>query len=174
MTIKADLKQLRIWREEANSGMWLSTRNHEKDMYQKVYQLASPLIHHHTISCATELYVLCEQYIWSCLMLEKPEDGMVALQILSQKFGERSPRVGKLWGMTLEAQGRFEEALKLYDELLQNDPINASIIKRKIAMLKSQHRLPEAITQLVAYVDIFMTDTEAWIELCELYRQTDQ
>jgi predicted Zn-dependent protease len=36
-------------------------------------------------------------------------------------------------------------------------------------MLRTQNKIPDAITELANYLKIFMNDLEAWQELCDLY-----
>jgi ER membrane protein complex subunit 2 len=43
------------------------------------------------------------------------------------------------------------------------------IQKRRIALLRSMDKIPEAITQLVNLLDYSPTDAEAWAELSDLY-----
>lgn len=54
--------------------------------------------------------------------------------------------------MQLEAHGRFEDAAKIYDSLLAEDETSSSIHKRRIAMLKAQNQIPEAIEKLCDYL----------------------
>jgi hypothetical protein len=171
MGVGAQLRQLRSWREDAAAGKWSLDRGREHDMYEAVYRVAHPLVHSRAASCGTELYAVCEQYIGACVRLTKPKaDSLAALRILSLRFGERSPRVGRLSSMVYEADGDVERATAVCDDLLKLHPTNGLLMKRKIAVLKTRGHRVEAIARLVDYLDVFMTDTEAWIELCELYR----
>lgn len=43
------------------------------------------------------------------------------------------------------------------------------VTKRRIALLKTLRKIPEAITSLNALLDASPTDAEAWAELSELY-----
>jgi ER membrane protein complex subunit 2 len=172
MGVRSHLKQLRTWREEIISGKCIPNTTYEREICRKVCRLAQSLIQNHAASCGSELYVICEQYVEACLILaEQRDDCIVALQILSKKFGEHSPRVGRLWAMKAESDGDFDRAIQICDEILQQHPTNVMTMKRKIAILKSRGHLIAAIDHLVEYLDVFMNDTEAWIELCELYRE---
>ena len=75
----------------------------------------------------------------------------------------------KLRGMLYEADGQYDLANRIYDELLEADPANLQVQKRKIAMLKEQNKIEETIAQLNKYLEDFLGDQEAWMELCELY-----
>lgn len=48
------------------------------------------------------------------------------------------------------------------------------IIKRRITFTKSLGRVGEAIALLVAYLDTYYTDADAWAELGDLYLEIDQ
>ena len=75
----------------------------------------------------------------------------------------------KLRGMLYEADSQYDLANRIYDELLEADPANLQVRKRKIAMLKEQNKIEETIAQLNKYLEDFLGDQEAWMELCELY-----
>jgi len=81
----------------------------------------------------------------------------------------KSERVKLLQVCRLQALNRYEEALKGLDNMIQKDPTNSSAYKRKIAVLKDQGKNHEAIKELSEYLEKFMSDQEAWSELCDLY-----
>lgn len=80
-----------------------------------------------------------------------------------------SVRIIKLEAMRLEAVGDYDEAMQVYDELIERDPTNAGVRKRKVALLKSKGDNSAAIKELCSYLNDFMVDHEAWFELSELY-----
>ncbi|UYV78641.1 EMC2 [Cordylochernes scorpioides] len=65
---------------------------------------------------------------------------------------------------------RYDDALKIYDSLLETDDSNCALYKRKIAVLRSQNKMGEAIKQLNEYLKKFVCDQEGWAELCQLYQ----
>lgn len=71
--------------------------------------------------------------------------------------------------MHLESIGKTKEAQRLYDDILEGDPTNSLVSKRKIAIARSENKLAEAIHQLGVYLKTYMNDMEAWQELCDLY-----
>lgn len=71
--------------------------------------------------------------------------------------------------MRLEALGRYDEAIYLYDKLLEADETNALFRKRKIATLLAKGERAEAIRALNDYLEVFINDTEAWLQLSELF-----
>ena len=93
---------------------------------------------------------------------------------LEAKF-PNSNRVKRLKAMAkLEMRDRFDDAIKLYDEMIKKDETNSLVHKRKIAILISQDKIAEAIRDLCEYLKKFMNDTEAWSELCDLYIQEQE
>jgi predicted Zn-dependent protease len=93
------------------------------------------------------------------------------LNQLDTKF-PGSGRVKRLKAMAkLELRDRFDDALKLYDDMIRKDETNSALYKRKIAILIAQKKIAEAIQGLTDYLKKFMNDQEAWLELGDLYIQ---
>ncbi|XP_061340418.1 uncharacterized protein LOC133286928 isoform X2 [Gastrolobium bilobum] len=89
-------------------------------------------------------------------------------KVLRKRFPE-SKRVGKLEAMLLEAKGSWELAEKAYTSLLEDNPLDQTIHKRRVAMAKAQGNISGAIEWLNKYLEIFMADHDAWRELAEIY-----
>ncbi|KAE8729691.1 putative 40S ribosomal protein S3a [Hibiscus syriacus] len=100
-----------------------------------------------------------------CQCLDVAKD---CIKVLQKKFPE-GKRVGRLNGMLLEAKGLWAEAEKASSSLLEDNPLDQVIHKRRIAMAKAQGNISEAIELLNKYLEIFMADHEAWRELAEIY-----
>jgi len=81
----------------------------------------------------------------------------------------KSERVKLLQVCRLQALNRYDEAIKGLDNMIGRDPTNSAAYKRKIAILKGQGKTTEAIKELSEYLHKFMSDQEAWSELCDLY-----
>ncbi|KAL3537841.1 hypothetical protein ACH5RR_001207 [Cinchona calisaya] len=89
-------------------------------------------------------------------------------KVLQKKF-PGSKRVGRLEAMLLEAKGLWADAEKAYSNLLEENPLDQIIHKRKAAMAKAQGNIPLVIECLNKYLEIFMADHDAWRELAEIY-----
>ncbi|KAM7476910.1 hypothetical protein LguiB_024153 [Lonicera macranthoides] len=100
-----------------------------------------------------------------CQCLDVAKDN---IKVLQRKFPE-SKRVGRLEAMLLEAKGSWAEAEKAYSSLLEDNPFDQVIHKRRAAMAKAQGNIAEAIEWLNKYLEIFMADHDAWRELAEIY-----
>ena len=51
----------------------------------------------------------------------------------------------------------------------RNTDQSQPVLKRRIALLKSMGRIPEAIKALTSFLDCSPTDAEAWAEISDLY-----
>ncbi|KAJ4967634.1 hypothetical protein NE237_014335 [Protea cynaroides] len=100
-----------------------------------------------------------------CQCLDIAKDCLKALQ---KQFPE-STRVARLEGMLLEAKGCWADAEKAYSSLLEDNPLDQVVHKRRVAMAKSQGNISGAIEWLNKYLEIFMADHDAWRELGEIY-----
>ncbi|CAK9135041.1 unnamed protein product [Ilex paraguariensis] len=75
----------------------------------------------------------------------------------------------RLEAMLVEAKGSWAEAEKAYISLLEDNPFDQIILKRKAALAKAQGNISGAIEGLNKYLETFMADHDAWRELCEIY-----
>ncbi|KAJ6694175.1 hypothetical protein OIU85_004916 [Salix viminalis] len=100
-----------------------------------------------------------------CQSLDVAKD---CVNVLQKKFPE-SKRVGRLEAMLLEAKGSWGEAEKAYSSLLEDNPFDQVVHKRRVALVKAQGNLSGAIDFLNKYLETFMADHDAWRELAEIY-----
>ena len=68
-------------------------------------------------------------------------------------------------------EDNWDEALDILDGIIEEDEANSAARKRKIAIYKSQGDNSKTIQELTRYLKVFMSDQEAWMELCDLYIQ---
>jgi tetratricopeptide (TPR) repeat protein len=116
-----------------------------------------------------EKWTVVEQFCMAGIDLHDDEIIEACLVKLNKQF-PKSKRVKLLNIMALcERTGEFDEAIRRYNEMINEDETNAGARKRKIAVLISQRKNIDAIRDLCDYLKIFMNDQEAWKELCELY-----
>ena len=55
--------------------------------------------------------------------------------------------------LRLQAREKYDEALKLLDAMIKKDETNSQAYKRRIAILKSQGKISEAIKELTEYLE---------------------
>ncbi|KAK2637781.1 hypothetical protein Ddye_025576 [Dipteronia dyeriana] len=119
-------------------------------------------------SLGPEEWTLYEQVsiaAMDCQCLDVAKD---CIKVLQKKFPE-SKRVARLEAILLEAKGSWTEAEKAYTSLLEDNPIDQLIHKRRIAIAKAQGDISGAIELLNKYLEIFMADHDAWRELADIY-----
>ncbi|KAJ2910880.1 tetratricopeptide repeat domain-containing protein [Coemansia aciculifera] len=135
----------------------------------EVLKLAEPLMLKSSVSQAgDDAWLVYEQILLAAL-----DDGEIALAqsvlfLLDKRFNG-SQRVKRLSGLVKEALGQSDEAQAMYTEMLDKDATNVLASKRLIALLKAQGHIPQAIKELVTYLDTHGNDFEAWLELSHLY-----
>ncbi|XP_073952710.1 ER membrane protein complex subunit 2-like [Choristoneura fumiferana] len=120
-----------------------------------------------------EKYVILEQVLYAALDTHRYNVSLMCISILSQEF-PGSMRVMRYKAAQLEAEEKYDEALEVLDVIIKADETNAVARKRRVAILKAQGLVTEAIKELVDYLKKFMSDVEAWQELCSLYLQVQE
>jgi tetratricopeptide (TPR) repeat protein len=94
----------------------------------------------------------------------------IFLKVLVKKFPQ-APKVMRMLGMLHEALQDHEKARDIYNELLTVNPNDALTLKRLVALERDRDRSNEAISILNKYLEVNMQDTEAWLELTDIYLQ---
>ncbi|CAL1530607.1 unnamed protein product [Lymnaea stagnalis] len=115
-----------------------------------------------------ELWLVYEQVCTAALDCQRYDIAESCIQALENKF-PKSIRVRRLQGMLYEAREEYSEAEEEYKSILEKDETNMYARKRQVAILKARQKITEAIHKLNEYLKSFMTDYEAWNELCDLY-----
>lgn len=118
----------------------------------------------------SENHIILEQVLFAALDCHQYSVAKGCITVLSSEF-PGSLRVMRLQAALHEANGKYDEALEVLDNIIQVDETNAAARKRRVAIWKAQGLIVEAIKELVDYIKKFMSDVEAWQELCNLYLQ---
>lgn len=71
--------------------------------------------------------------------------------------------------MVMESEGNLSEALKVYQAILKVDPLDTISMKRLVCIAKARNEKDQAIILMKEYLNVFAIDTEAWLELADLY-----
>jgi len=151
-------KMLRLWREEN-----VRRSADVVHMWQETLETAPEA------ALADELWMVIEQVCVAALDVHKLDVADQCLQRLRGQFGPESLRVQRLEGLRLEASEDWSGALDIYEQILQEDDANSAARKRKVAIWRQRGEIGRAVAELNRYLRDFMSDTEAWMELCELY-----
>ncbi|KAI6656811.1 Membrane protein complex subunit 2-B [Oopsacas minuta] len=136
--------------------------------YSTILLLANHLVTHNSRALGQNVWEVYESIVLASLDCSDYEITTSALSKLSARF-PKSTRVLVLKGILLEAKGHSDEVLELYQEIKRNEPLNRECRKRKITVHKSKGQNKMAIQELCEYLSLFIGDTEAWLELCDLY-----
>lgn len=91
--------------------------------------------------------------------------------VLSVQFS-KSLRVKRLEAMMWEAKGELDMAMKDYEDILKEDPNNLFALKRQVALLRSRGQpsdVKKAADKLIEHVEVVSSDTDAWLQLSEMY-----
>ncbi|KAI0012848.1 tetratricopeptide [Xylariaceae sp. FL0662B] len=120
-----------------------------------------------------ELWTAYENLLLSCLRTGDDDSAHQCLGRLINRFGEDNERIMALIGLLKEADANdnatLDVILKEYEQILQENPTNIPIFKRRVALLRSMGRISESVSALTSLLDVSPTDAEAWAELAELY-----
>lgn len=115
-----------------------------------------------------ERHLVLEQVIIAALDCNRTKMAEKCIKLLTAEF-PGSLRVQKYKAMLFEALEHYDEAIEILDAIIKKDETNAAPRKRKVAILKAKGRNSEAIKEMSDYLKKFMSDQEAWHELCNLY-----
>ncbi|XP_014208834.1 ER membrane protein complex subunit 2-like [Copidosoma floridanum] len=152
---------LRNWRE--------NSERRSKDVVEIWESILMP----HIDSLGNEKYLVLEQVCFAALDCCRLPLAEYCLKFLLKEFPE-SLRVHKYHAMHLEALEMYDKALEVLDSIIKKDETNLAPRKRKVAIFKAKGQIPEAIKELTEYLKKFMSDQEAWHELCDLYLQEQE
>ncbi|EFY97589.1 tetratricopeptide domain protein [Metarhizium robertsii] len=134
---------------------------------------ASPLSSLFSTRETADTWTIYENLMIACLQAGDDEAANECLERIVNRFGDSHDRVLALKGLVKEAtasnNSELEKILEEYEALLQQNDASIPIRKRKVALLRSMGRLPEAVTALNSLLDVCPTDPEAWAELADMY-----
>lgn len=118
----------------------------------------------------TVRYDLLEQHVQLCLVVGDDNGAKLALQRLTDKFGEDSARVSVLKAKYVEATEGAAPAQKY----LESRPENDLAARKRLAFvrLKASGDLGAYVDALLKHVDTLPGDSETWSELAEVYFRT--
>ncbi|XP_078585983.1 ER membrane protein complex subunit 2-like [Branchiostoma floridae x Branchiostoma japonicum] len=148
---------LREWREE-------NLRNSEQVVEVGDFLMQRGLAR----KLGDEVWPAYEQIFLAALECGRLELAQVCYKQLRRQF-PGSLRVAKLEAMRYEFLQKYDVAEQKYHKILEEDEANSAVHKRLIAIHKAQGKIPEAIKELNKYLERFMSDHEAWLELANLY-----
>ncbi|KAL5208100.1 hypothetical protein ABZP36_032535 [Zizania latifolia] len=117
---------------------------------------------------ASEQWTLYEQVAVAAMDCQRLDVAKDCIGVLSKQF-PGSARIGRLEALLFEAKGEWADAERAYALILENNPFDQIVHKRKIAIAKAQGDMSLAVEYLNKYLELFMADHDAWRELAEIY-----
>ncbi|XP_002731262.1 ER membrane protein complex subunit 2-like [Saccoglossus kowalevskii] len=135
---------------------------------EEVVEIADSLLADHANKLGDEAWIVYEQLFIASLDIGKIDVASACIRELNIQF-PNSIRVRKLMGMRYEALQKYDEALNIYEDILEEDESNSVVRKRYVAIHKARRNIPAAIKLLNDHVKKFSADHEAWMELADLY-----
>ena len=87
---------------------------------------------------------------------------------LQKEFPE-SVRVGVLKGRMMELEGKFSDAIRLYDSLLKKQIHNIDVMRRLVCAHKQSGNTKLAVDHLHKILAVYQADAGAWFELSEIH-----
>ena len=100
-------------------------------------------------------------------ILDKIQKEVIVLTPADDNSGKPnvSLRYRKLIALSFECEDNYEKALKLYGEMIRENPANSYALKRRYCILKCQGKGEEAREALNSYLEGNGTDACAWMEM---------
>lgn len=157
MSVDEFREQLREWREDGGRHS------------DEVVQFWDEGLEGSVDDLGEEKWMVLEQVAVAALDCNRVEIVGDCLNRLIGQFGHGSLRIRRLLAMKMEMAEKWDEAVELLDSIIEEDEANSSARKRKIAIFKAQGDRSRTVQELNKYLRIFMSDQEAWMELCDLY-----
>ncbi|WVZ61256.1 hypothetical protein U9M48_011160 [Paspalum notatum var. saurae] len=117
---------------------------------------------------ASEQWTLYEQVAVAAMDCQRLDVAKDCIGVLSKQF-PGSTRVARLEALLFEAKGEWAEAERAYAQILESNPFDQIVHKRKIAIAKAQGDMSLVVDYLNKYLELFMADHDAWRELAETY-----
>ena len=124
-------------------------------------------IFNYAAALGDRVWSLTEQVAISALELGDLSKAKTCVEMLARKF-RRSIRVRKLLGLAHEASGEQKEAMQGYEKILESNPVDMDVMKRKVVLAGLESN-DEAIIGLNRYLGFYPLDLEAWVMLSELF-----
>ena len=121
------------------------------------------------IDMGEERWMVLEQVAVAAMDTDRKDIVTSCIQELRNEFGPTSFRVRRLDAMRAEMLEKWDLAHDILDQMLEEDSSNSQVRKRKIAIHRARGEHTTAINELNKYLEDFMSDGEACMELCELY-----
>lgn len=135
--------------------------------------LGTDLLTNYKRRLGDEYWMVCEDVFHASLICNISSWAKVPFiqfvyKALLKNFGLTN-RIRRMEGMLLEYNNELQNAVEIYDSILQVNPNDGLTWKRKIATYRSAGLIDACINELNKYLEVFQADTEGWMELGSIY-----
>ncbi|CAN6286186.1 unnamed protein product, partial [Urochloa humidicola] len=113
---------------------------------------------------ASEQWTLYEQVAVAAMDCQRLDVAKDCVGVLSKQF-PGSSRVARLEGLLFEAKGEWAEAERSYALILENNPFDQIVHKRKIAIAKAKGDMSLAVDYLNKYLELYKQAAFCYEEL---------
>jgi tetratricopeptide (TPR) repeat protein len=140
---------------------------------EQVLSLGSSLLMSNSWQLGDSYWEVCEAVFYASLDCQasdwlKVRNIQFTYLTLKEKFGSTA-KITRMDGIFFEYSGKFTDAEKVYDSLLETNPLDKLSWKRKVSLLRTTGHIDQAINEMNKYLEVFQDDLEAWEELCDIY-----
>uniref|UniRef100_A0A0D9VBN9 ER membrane protein complex subunit 2 n=1 Tax=Leersia perrieri TaxID=77586 RepID=A0A0D9VBN9_9ORYZ len=112
----------------------------------------------------SEQWTLYEQVAVAAMDCQRVDVAKDCIGVLSKQF-PGSMRVGRLEALLFEAKGEWADAERAYALILENNPFDQIVHKRKIAIAKAQGDMALAVEYLNKYLELYKQAAFCYEEL---------
>lgn len=116
---------------------------------------------------ATRRLTILEQMVISALHMNQTSIAESSLTDIVKVVGATSTRYRKLLALCLESRGEYDEALAIYQDLLNMNPSNISVVKRMYCIHKAKGERVQARLCMNDYLERNGADAAAWLVLAQ-------
>ncbi|GAM22777.1 hypothetical protein SAMD00019534_059520, partial [Acytostelium subglobosum LB1] len=116
-----------------------------------------------------EVYDVVEQVILALLECGLNDQAAELIEKVAIKFGKTSVRVRRLQAMLDESRSIYYNANDTYLDILEKYPADMMSMKRQVSILKAKGMYVQAANLLNTFLQVYMGDFEAWLELASLH-----
>ena len=111
---------------------------------------------------------LVEEFFFAALSLRQFEWAMFFLQLVRAQH-PKSIKSMRMLAQYYEAMGELVKAQEILLDLFSENPTDSQTVKRLVCLFRDMDMETQAVGLLNKYLEATQDDTEAWLELADIY-----